>query len=202
MQGKFARIINMISYGFGTAVFILAIHATGSVLQAYTLAQASAAFGIIVGIAQMVVSFLALSTKCTNWVVWVIAHAILILFSLIGASMELAAEAAGCFPRQMQMLPSNPSGSAIYGSTLPRTGPPNDSCAATAYFFGVVFFFDFIFCIVGVILMVLKRAGTVEKGGPAILQAQAENLVQKVSSSLLSKSSKTASATANPSADM
>jgi hypothetical protein len=201
MQGKFARIINLVGYGFGTAVFILAIVATSTFQQVYHLAQASAAFGIIVGLAQMIVCFLALTIKCANWVVWVIAHAVLLLLSLIGSAMELASIAGVCYPG-MQIHPRNAGPPLGGGMGHPPARNADGSCAATNYLFGVVFFFDFLFCIVGLVLVILKRAGTIEKGGPGILQVQAENLVQKVSSTLMSKSSKTASATAQSSANM
>jgi hypothetical protein len=181
MQGRFARIINIISYGFGTGIFLLAIRSGPSLPagpagpsggEAYIcrssiyyscsyfyMGQAAQAFGIIVGLIQMITCFLAMATKCVNWVVWIIAHLVALLFSIIGSPLALAWSAQASVP--------------------------------VWHLYGVVFFFNFIFCIVGIIVMVMYRNNTQEPGGPAILEAQAEGMVQKISSGRISKPSRT-----------
>jgi hypothetical protein len=66
----------------------------------------------------------------------------------------------------------------------------NQTLKAVVAFFGVMLLLNSLFCIAGIILMARKRKDTVE-GGPGILHATGEELVQKISKRFFEKSSQT-----------
>jgi hypothetical protein len=152
---------------------------------------AAGAFALMAGLVQMVVCALDVATKWVNWVLWVIGHLVSLFLDLVAFVMIFAV--CIIYPLHMTRVcikkHSTKAGKIsdewtnyceqFYPNHASFATHSNQTLKAGIFLFGTILLVNFLFCVIGIFVMIRKRKDMAE-GGPGILHDRGEQVVQTI----------------------